>query len=266
MLFDDGVVEALVGALPTWAAALLLVVAFLGSVYVVGPLTAIAYLANDRLSWWPPVVLVGYGTFVAMKPVVSIPRPSAEAPLAREALPPVLTPLYDFGIGFSNAGFPSGHAVAVTILWGLFVVDGPVGTVRQRLVAAIAAISAVGISRVGLGLHYPGDVVGGILIGMVVLTIGLFVRFKCRDPVPVLLGMAALLAAASILVGREFEGLLLVGAVVAFGSVELGRRLWATCRITFDHSMVPSDQPRPLNTNDSDINSVGTSHTTVDND
>ena len=60
-----------------------------------------------------------------------------------------------------SPAFPSGHATAAFALaYGLFLWDRRVGTVA--LVVAVA----VGIGRVAVGVHYPSDIIGGALLGI----------------------------------------------------------------------------------------------------
>ena len=81
---------------------------------------------------------------------------------------PEYAALYYSGESFS---FPSGHAMSATICWFLFVVCvgrslGWHGWRRVRShMAAATLISAIGFSRIYLGVHYPSDVLGGIAIG-----------------------------------------------------------------------------------------------------
>jgi membrane-associated phospholipid phosphatase len=66
----------------------------------------------------------------------------------------------------SSASFPSGHtAAAVAFASG-------VGRVAPMMSAPLHSLAAlVGYSRVHTGVHYPGDVVAGALIGSVVADI-----------------------------------------------------------------------------------------------
>ena len=72
--------------------------------------------------------------------------------------------------------FPSGHAMAATVLYGLLAVYA-VRHLRQRrsrlLAASVAGvlIVLVSFSRLYLGVHYLSDVVGGIAVGVVWLTL-----------------------------------------------------------------------------------------------
>ncbi|HEY2375485.1 MAG TPA: phosphatase PAP2 family protein [Gemmatimonadaceae bacterium] len=68
--------------------------------------------------------------------------------------------------------FPSGHTMASTICYLLlaFLIwshPSTRPTVRRgALIVAAAVITAVGFSRLYLGVHYPSDVLGGLLAGI----------------------------------------------------------------------------------------------------
>lgn len=62
--------------------------------------------------------------------------------------------------------FPSGHAQGSSTLWLILAL-----LVRQRWMSilAVVMIILVSISRLYLGVHYPIDILGGILIGAVIV-------------------------------------------------------------------------------------------------
>jgi undecaprenyl-diphosphatase len=70
----------------------------------------------------------------------------------------------------TTGSYPSGHAMAITVL-AVSVVVLLVGLVDRRwwrwllMAGAAAVIVAVAVSRVLLGVHYPSDVVGAMLLG-----------------------------------------------------------------------------------------------------
>jgi membrane-associated phospholipid phosphatase len=59
--------------------------------------------------------------------------------------------------------FPSDHAVAA------FAIAFSVALIGGRWIGAfyLAGATVVGITRVFVGLHYPGDIAGGVLVGLV---------------------------------------------------------------------------------------------------
>ena len=67
--------------------------------------------------------------------------------------------------------FPSGHTMSATIAWSLMVVCAGLslgwhGRRRAMLyVLSTTLIAAIGFSRLYLGVHYPSDVVGGLIAG-----------------------------------------------------------------------------------------------------
>ena len=64
-------------------------------------------------------------------------------------------------------GFPSGHAQSSTTFWGLAAIYGR----RAWLtVVAVALVTLVSISRLYLGVHLPVDILGGILVGLAVVS------------------------------------------------------------------------------------------------
>lgn len=74
------------------------------------------------------------------------------------------------------AAFPSGHALSVTVAFGLLVwllaLHGA-GRRTRTAVPAIGVVSALGVgfTRLFLGVHWLSDVVGGWLIGVAVVTL-----------------------------------------------------------------------------------------------
>jgi undecaprenyl-diphosphatase len=79
---------------------------------------------------------------------------------------PSLFPAFARAGGYS---FPSGHTVTAVLTYGLIaavLARGQHGW-RRRMPFAVAAaiVVAVATSRVYLGVHYPSDVLGGMLIG-----------------------------------------------------------------------------------------------------
>lgn len=232
MWFDADLVQSVTEVVPTWLGVVVLVVSFLGSIYVIAPGTVLGYGYWDRrqTATWPGIVIGAYGLFVGLKPMIAIERPGVDPPVPTEGLPPVVQFVVDLAVGFPTDSFPSGHAVAVTVFWGLVVIDGSIGTLRQRLVAAGVIITGVAASRVILGVHYVGDVVVGVLIGAGYLGGMLLVRRHAAWPALSTLLVGAGISTLGLLMGRPVDSLLLLGAaaVAAIGLYVTGYREWET--------------------------------------
>lgn len=79
----------------------------------------------------------------------------------------------------TDYSFPSGHAsgsFAFCVFLAIVLVrTAPAGFERRRRLVAgglVAFAVGVGLSRIALGAHFPGDVLGGALIGTAVATCG----------------------------------------------------------------------------------------------
>lgn len=65
-------------------------------------------------------------------------------------------------------GFPSGHALLSSSFWGYM---GYWTKDRLMVVVGALAILSVSLSRIYLGVHYVGDIVGGIIFGLLVVLV-----------------------------------------------------------------------------------------------
>lgn len=213
MWFDETAVEALIELTPTWVAIVLLFVGYLGSIYVVAPTVFVAYVWGDswRSATWPGILIGAYGLFVSLKAAFFVERPPIDPPFPAETLPIVIRPLYHLAIGFETGTFPSGHALAVTVLWGLIVVDLDVRTLWERLLVAVSVVLLVSASRVLLGVHYIADVVGGVFFGLTLLGVMIALRRRVSNPANATLGLAAIPVLAGFPAGTPLEA----GALLA---------------------------------------------------
>jgi membrane-associated phospholipid phosphatase len=76
------------------------------------------------------------------------------------------------GFTYSPFGFPSGHVALTTALWG-----GSATVFKNRMLGMLTPfmIVVIAFSRVYLGRHFIGDVLGGAIVGLVLLFV--FTRF-----------------------------------------------------------------------------------------
>ena len=109
-----------------------------------------------RAGAWRLLLVIGFTLLVnnvVLKPIIARPRPAISAAAADRNLP--ITP--------ASYSFPSGHtavsvasAIALTRLW-------PTARAAWWTIAALTAYS-----RLYLGHHYPLDLVGGAIVGMLI--------------------------------------------------------------------------------------------------
>ena len=70
-----------------------------------------------------------------------------------------------------NSSFPSGHAMSATVVYGtvaylLMRLQKHVWAKMLTFIAAALTILLVCLTRLYLGVHYPSDVIGGIVVGL----------------------------------------------------------------------------------------------------
>lgn len=217
MWFDEATVETAVELTPSWVGVVLVFLGYLGSIYVIAPGTAAATLRGTswKTTTWPGILLAAYATFVSIKAGFFVERPGVDPPVSADVFPFVLTPVYDLAVAFDTGAFPSGHAMAATVFWGLVVFDLDVRTFRQRLALAVPVVAVVGVSRIALGLHYVADVIGGVGLGVLVLAVMLGVRSRASNPANATLGVALIPVLAGFPAGTPLEASALFAALVA---------------------------------------------------
>ena len=139
------------------------------------PVVAVA--AVLALRRWADAVFMALATLapvvnLGLKELVSRPRPDPELWLVAE----------------TGYAFPSGHAVfAASFLGALIwlagreaVLDGHPLARRTVQAALVLLILAIGLSRVNLGVHWPSDVIGGFLFGVLYLSLLTSIRLRAE--------------------------------------------------------------------------------------
>ena len=110
---------------------------------------------RDRGAFAVAAVLGAFALTLALKGLLALPRPPSA-----------------IQVGHADGyGFPSGHAITATTLWGLLALVVERGTRRTRTLVAAAAVALVALSRVVIGVHYVADVVVGVGVGFAYLAV-----------------------------------------------------------------------------------------------
>lgn len=135
-------------------------------------------------------------------------------------------PDYLHKIEENGFGFPSGHAQVSSGFWGYL---GCKIQNKWILFAGSVAVLAISLSRVYLGVHYVGDVIGGVIFGLIVALI----FFKVEPEVTNKLGKlnrsskyfaAMALPVILVAIGYLQQGLLKeqIGVGLVMGSIGVG--------------------------------------------
>lgn len=145
---------------------------------------------------------------IVIKMIVQAPRPFEEYPH--------IIPLFEQD-GYS---FPSGHTMSLLVVWGYMAY-----AVRKTwlTVLTVLLVLLMGWSRVYGGVHYPADILGAIVFGLI--TLGLYIalaeRFaKFWDTVPYIVRIVLLTLAAFIplaVLTEDSNGATIAGLILGGG-------------------------------------------------
>jgi membrane-associated phospholipid phosphatase len=153
-LFSEGPVKSLQELLTPLFEPLFLLITFTGSaVFLLALAVIVLWLWDKRVGFLLAIVVLSSAALNALlKDLFGMPRPSPE-----------LHRTYAEG-----NGFPSGHAQQSTAFWATVAqLFGRTWTVVSALL-----ITFVALSRVYLGVHFVGDVLGGAAFGILVSLVG----------------------------------------------------------------------------------------------
>ncbi|SEO55725.1 PAP2 superfamily protein [Halogranum amylolyticum] len=177
--------------------------------------TLLYWLGSERLTDDPrrtgaflvALALGGFVLTIGLKSSFALPRPPGAASVTPPAwLPAVAVPVFRniaTGTGF---GFPSGHAIATTVVYGGLAALLDVWTRRRRALVAAALVALVSFARIALGVHYLVDVAVGAVVGL--LFLGVVLRVADGRPLrmfAITAVVAALSAVAAAVGGHPVE-------------------------------------------------------------
>ena len=251
MWFESAQVELVRDAFPEWMAFLFATLSYLGSVWFVAPVVVLAYWFRDRhrFASWIGIVMGGYAVMLGLKSVFATPRPDVGPAIAPETLPPVLALLYAPAVEVGTTSFPSGHAIAGTVVWTMLALEfdavtngrsGPTDAtqsdgVGRRLAGAAAVVGLVSFARVGAGIHYPIDVIAGVAVGVCYVAVTLAIRNRARTwgrhvATSTMFAMGAVLSIVTFWIGGQPDTMALfggcIGALLAWQYATPPREPW----------------------------------------
>ena len=154
---------------------------------------------SPRCFWAALIAAVFAALWVQLlKQAVNMPRPLA-------VLAPEL--FFQSGPAFRAVSFPSGHAAAIFAIAGIWVMSLPGRNGVRALLLGLAVL--VSLSRVMVGVHWPADILWGMLGGWLGAWSGLALyrryQWKTAGAGGFLAGLVLLLVAAALLVSHHLR-------------------------------------------------------------
>lgn len=180
-----------------------------------------------RMATLVGVTLTALALTTGLKALFGLPRPAGAAVAERADLFPALVrPLYENAATGDGFGFPSGHALGATVVYGGLALLTDAFERRHRLLAGGAVVGVVMATRVVLGVHFLVDVLAGAVGGLAVLGAGYYVTAGWERPTRAFsLALAAGLFAA-LVAGYTADAMAVLGATlgarIAWGAVGNG--------------------------------------------
>ncbi|WP_250872394.1 phosphatase PAP2 family protein [Halomarina rubra] len=158
--------------------------------------------------------LVYLALVTAMKGAFELPRPP-RAGVAPQLpwLPSVLVPLFENTATATGYGFPSGHAIGTTLVWGGVALVADRWSRWVRAAGVVLVVSLVAFSRLALGVHYLVDVVAGAAIGALVLGAVYLLSERATEPGRVFV-VAVVLAVLGVATQQSVDSVLVLGGTL----------------------------------------------------
>jgi membrane-associated phospholipid phosphatase len=200
------------------------VISQLGDVWFLFLLGSTAYVVGEYTSRWELdrrralFVLATVVTYIALvgvtKGTFSLARPTGAAePPDLVVIPHALEGVFASITTATGSGFPSGHALGTTMVWGAAALVLKSRSVLARAAGAGVVVGLVSLSRLVLGVHYLVDVVVGAAVGLVVLLV--LYRLSAGGTRPGrVLGVAVVLGLLGLARGVTFDSVAAMGGAL----------------------------------------------------
>ncbi len=222
MWFESATVRTVRDTFPEWTAFVWAFFSYFGSVWFVAPAVVLALYvgSRERFGPWLGTVMGGYALMVGTKGYFAVDRPDVGLTIEPASLPIGLRHVYAPLVEVSSTSFPSGHAMAGTVVWAMLALELDVGTRRQRLIGAAAMVLAICVARVAVGLHFPIDVVVGVALaagfvgGILALRRVVRDRYDRHAETSAVFAAVAVVSIAAFVVGGRVDAVALFGATI----------------------------------------------------
>lgn len=221
-----GLVEAM-DALPDPLVVLFVLLTQLGDLWFYSLALSLLYVFDDRLprlegaidrrraAYLVALVLGATALTAALKAAFAFPRPPGAGTAELAVLfPDPLRGIYAETATGEGYGFPSGHATGAAVVWvGAATVVG-VGSRVTRYAVAGTVAALIALSRVVIGVHFLGDVVVGLVVGLGYLAVADRLSSRGASPGRVFSLAVAVGLAGPLVVGFASEPVALLGATL----------------------------------------------------
>ncbi|QLH80264.1 phosphatase PAP2 family protein [Halosimplex pelagicum] len=185
-----------------------------GALFVAGEEFPVLGIDRRRALFVFGLALTYVAVIGALKGYFGLGRPpGATEPPELAWFPAALSVLLESVTTAEGPGFPSGHALGTTMVWGGLALVVDWGTARQRLGVAAAVIGLVSLSRLVLGVHYLVDVVVGTAVGAALLGALYRASEAGTDPGRVL-GVAVGVGVLGLFNGFTFDSVAAIGGAL----------------------------------------------------